>query len=433
MLHIFLQAAQTTKGAAIEILAMLVVAAAIGSITVYYYWKSIYNKKIAEKDEIISSREEHINQLVLTTQDQKKEIEATASNLKGKEDELASLGKKYSQLEAEAKKHLAEITNLKGMYDEAVKETDVLKEQLKGKDQKLMEADEVIARIAERKHLLDYDSFGKATIEEKDDLMMISGIGPFIEQRLQALDIYTFKQIGEFTKKDIHAVNEAIEYFPGRIERDEWVAQAKELVYSNGEKTDLLEKIRARKDLINYDRIGIAHKEEANDLSIISGIGGWIQQKLNALDIFTFRQIANFIKEDEISITSAVEFFPGRIDRDEWVPQAQELVHSGGKRTALFERLKRRKHKIDYSKIGLAHPDESDDLTEINGIGGFIHEKLNVLDIYTYAQISKFTDQDIKTVTEIIEYFPGRIKRDKWVGQAKTLIKQGKLDLKFEK
>lgn len=430
MLHIFLQATQTTTGAAVEILAMLVVATAIGSITVYYYWKSICNKKIAEKDEIITSSEENINQLIVTTQDQKKEIETIDSNLKAKENELASFEKKYSLLETEDKRHLEEIANLKGMYDEVVKETDILKEQLKGRDQKLLEADEVIARIAERKHLLDYDSFGKATIEEKDDLMMISGIGPFIEQRLQALDIYTFKQIGEFTKKDIKAVNEAIEYFPGRIERDEWVAQAKELVYSNGEKTDLLEKIRARKDLINYDRIGIAHREEANDLTIISGIGGWIQEKLNALDIYTFRQIASFIEEDEKSITSAIEFFPGRIDRDEWIPQAQELVHSGGKRTALFERLKRRKHKIDYSKIGLAHRDESDDLTEINGIGGFIQEKLNVLDIYTYAQISKFTEQDIKTVTEIIEFFPGRIQRDKWVGQAKSLIQQGKLELK---
>lgn len=428
MLHIILQT-QTATGAAFQILAMLVGAAAIGLLTAYYYWKSICNKKIAEKDILIDSRENSINQLTSTIQDQKNAIDSMESNLKGKENELASLEHNYHLLEANNTKHLDKITNLKGMYDEAVNEIDGLKELLKSKDQDLHEADEVIARITERKPMIDYNSFGKATPEEKDDLMMISGVGPFIEQRLNALDIYTFQQISKFIKKDIDAVNKAIEYFPGRIERDEWVAQAKELVYSHGEKTDLLRKIKLRKDQINYDRIGIAHMEDADDLTIISGIGGWIQKKLNALDIYTFKQISNFIEEDEKSITIAVAFFPGRIDRDEWVPQAQELVHSGGKKTALFERLKRRKHKIDYSKIGLAHRDESDDLTEISGIGGFIQEKLNVLDIYTYAQISKFTEQDIETVTEIIEFFPGRIKRDKWVKQAGALMKQKKLEL----
>lgn len=428
MLNILLQA-QSATGAAIQILAMLVIAAAIGFSTAYYYWKSIYKKMILEKDKLIDTRDNTIVQLTTTTKDQKKALESMESNLQGKENELAILENNFSLLEAENKKHLDEITSLKGMYDEAVNEIDGLKEELKSKNQELHEADEVIARITERKHLINYDSFGKATSIEKDDLMMISGIGPFIEQRLNALDIYTFGQISKFVKKDIDAVNGAIEYFPGRIERDEWVAQAKELVYSHGEKTELLKKIKLRKDLINYDRIGIAHMEDADDLTIISGIGGWIQKKLNALDIYTFKQISNFIEEDEKSITKAVSFFPGRIDRDEWVPQAQELVHSGGKKTALFERLKRRKHKIDYSKIGLAHRDESDDLTEINGIGGFIQEKLNVLDIYTYKQISKFTKQDIETVTEIIEFFPGRIERDEWVKQAGSLMKQKKLEL----
>ncbi len=67
---------------------------------------------------------------------------------------------------------------------------------------------------------------------EKDDLKMISGIGPFIEERLHALDIFTFRQISKFTAQDIDTINDAIEYFSGRIERDEWVAQAKELVHS---------------------------------------------------------------------------------------------------------------------------------------------------------------------------------------------------------
>jgi len=48
---------------------------------------------------------------------------------------------------------------------------------------------------------------------------MISGIGPFIEERLHALDIFTFSQISKFTSEDINTINDAIEYFSGRIER----------------------------------------------------------------------------------------------------------------------------------------------------------------------------------------------------------------------
>lgn len=429
MQTILLQAAQTRTGAALEILIMLIGAAAIGAITVYYYWRAIHRKKLTEKDSSIASLESSKEQLDQALQKSKSEIAALTSQLTNKVSDLDNQKTRYNELYTDSKKWQEEIANLKGMYDESVREVDALKSQLKIRDEELREADEILARIAERKKSIDYDSIGQADEAEKDDLMMISGIGPFIAQRLNALDIYTFEQISHFTKKDIKDVNKAIEYFPGRIERDEWVAQAKELVHSNGEKTDLLQRISQRKDKINYDRIGIAHKEDADDLTTISGIGGWIQKKLNALDIYTFQQIANFTLEDENGVTEALEYFPGRIDRDEWVPQAQELVHSGGKKTALFERLKRRKDKIDYSKIGLAHPEEADDLTEIKGIGEFIQEKLNVLDIYTFQQISRFTEQDIETVTDVIEHFPGRIQRDNWVDQSKELSQQRKLEL----
>ena len=47
-----------------------------------------------------------------------------------------------------------------------------------------------------------------------------------MERRLNALGIYQFIQISKFTPEDEKAVNEAIEYFQGRIHRDEWVKQA---------------------------------------------------------------------------------------------------------------------------------------------------------------------------------------------------------------
>ena len=67
------------------------------------------------------------------------------------------------------------------------------------------------------------------TIDEKDDLQSIKGIGPFIAEKLYALGIYTFEQVGNMTPKIEEEVNIAIEFFPGRVKRDEWAKQAKQL------------------------------------------------------------------------------------------------------------------------------------------------------------------------------------------------------------
>ena len=67
-------------------------------------------------------------------------------------------------------------------------------------------------------------------INERDDLTIIKGIGPFIEKRLNMLGIYTFRQISEFTPDTIEHITKAIEFFPKRIIRDNWVGQAIEFV-----------------------------------------------------------------------------------------------------------------------------------------------------------------------------------------------------------
>ncbi len=61
---------------------------------------------------------------------------------------------------------------------------------------------------------------------EKDDLKKISGVGPKLEEKLNALGITTFSDIAKFTKKRIEEVDTELN-FKGRIERDDWKAQAK--------------------------------------------------------------------------------------------------------------------------------------------------------------------------------------------------------------
>lgn len=76
--------------------------------------------------------------------------------------------------------------------------------------------------------------------------------------------------------------------------------------------------------------------------------------------------------------------------------------------------------------IPQANASNKDDLKKIDGIGAFIEEKLNKIGIYTFEQISFFDDEIIEKVTDAIQFFPGRIKKDKWVEQSKALMGQNK-------
>lgn len=64
---------------------------------------------------------------------------------------------------------------------------------------------------------------------EADDLKKIDGVGPVIEKKLNELGIYHFSQIAELSKEQAEAIDNAIA-FKGRIERDDWLGQAKKLM-----------------------------------------------------------------------------------------------------------------------------------------------------------------------------------------------------------
>ena len=103
------------------------------------------------------------------------------------------------------------------------------KKSNKDKPKKKSSKEDDLARIAEKKDSIDFSTLGNAKEEDKDDLKSIKGIGPFLEEKLNALGIYTYEQISKMTPELEGQVNEAIEFFPGRIKRDEWVKQAKDL------------------------------------------------------------------------------------------------------------------------------------------------------------------------------------------------------------
>ncbi len=87
------------------------------------------------------------------------------------------------------------------------------------------------ARVAEIKEALkkgEAVALFTAPEGEADDLKLISGVGPVIEKKLNAMGIKKFEQVAKFTPEDIAMVDDVLS-FKGRIERDDWVSQAKKL------------------------------------------------------------------------------------------------------------------------------------------------------------------------------------------------------------
>ena len=72
----------------------------------------------------------------------------------------------------------------------------------------------------------------QAPAGDPDDLKKISGVGPVLEGKLHALGITKFAQVAAFTPEDVAKIDDALN-FKGRIERDDWIGQARALADDN--------------------------------------------------------------------------------------------------------------------------------------------------------------------------------------------------------
>ena len=72
---------------------------------------------------------------------------------------------------------------------------------------------------------------------EKDDLKLISGIGPVLEGKLNGAGITTYQQIAALSDDEIERLESDVINFSGRVHRDDWIGQAKTLYLKKYGKT----------------------------------------------------------------------------------------------------------------------------------------------------------------------------------------------------
>ena len=75
-----------------------------------------------------------------------------------------------------------------------------------------------------------------------DDLKMIKGVGPKLEQLLHRLGVFHFDQVAKWSEDEVQWVDQNLEGFKGRVTRDDWVEQAKLL--AEGKETEFSSKVR---------------------------------------------------------------------------------------------------------------------------------------------------------------------------------------------
>ena len=183
-----------------------------------------------------------------------------------------------------------------------------------------------------------------------DDLKRVRGIGRQNEERLHGLGVYHFDQIAGWSKENVEWVGDFLA-FPGRIEREDWVGQAKQL--AAGQETDFSRRVTSGAVPTSLDAAGAAalaakHPGDkpaglagpragtADDLKRVSGIGRQNEERLNGLGIFHFDQIAGWTK-DNVEWVGDFMAFPGRIEREKWVEQASDLA--AGRETEFSKRV----------------------------------------------------------------------------------------------
>ena len=70
---------------------------------------------------------------------------------------------------------------------------------------------------------------------EIDDLKRIRGVGVLIEKKLNSLGITSYEQVANWTSADIARISQVLD-FKGRIERENWVEQAR--ILASGGQTE---------------------------------------------------------------------------------------------------------------------------------------------------------------------------------------------------
>ncbi|MFH1222795.1 MAG: hypothetical protein V1647_00455 [Pseudomonadota bacterium] len=157
-------------------------------------------------------------------------------------DEIKELKEKIEKLQL-LKEEYAELNNVyhieRKSYQEEIRELKNVNQVLKSETERQM-------RDIDDLYKKNYKTIKSETAvpkpvkpNGKDDLKQIRGIGAAIERKLNDIGIKRIDQIAKLKTSDIEKITQKIKFFPGRIERENWVFQAKEIIRVGSQKMNI--------------------------------------------------------------------------------------------------------------------------------------------------------------------------------------------------
>jgi predicted flap endonuclease-1-like 5' DNA nuclease len=173
-----------------------------------------------------------------------------------------------------------------------------------------------------------------AAIGAADDLLLIKGIGPKLNEILNGLGITRFDQIANWTESDVDKVDDHLDAFKNRIGQEEWIPQAKLLAAGNHSEWARIYDSgagiaagAAATGAVALTAFGIPAAVGApDDLLQIKGVGPKLNDLLISMGVRRFDQIAAWTPSDIAKVDEHLGVFKGRIDRDLWLEQSSMLA-----------------------------------------------------------------------------------------------------------
>ncbi|MCB1511193.1 MAG: hypothetical protein KDJ36_09830, partial [Hyphomicrobiaceae bacterium] len=308
-----------------------------------------------------------------------------------------------------------------------------------------------------------------------DDLMAIRGVTEDDAALLRRHGFGSFGRIAAMSATDVDRI-EGVLAAEGRISRENWIEQAG-LLSGGGRTAYARQRAAAGATVVpiavTEPRVAAeppkpepvtTRPQLPDDLALVRGIDGATSAALAAAGVTTFAQIAGWGKADVARIDAALGN-PGRIARENWIEQASMLA--AGKATQ-HARLRQQGapsvaqtpqgdqgspvrtdtpapatpaadvtaslaaaaaaaaaaalagHATTEQTLPNAAVADRDDLTRISGVSPEVERMLNARGITRYSQIASMSPGDIARVEGYIGA-SGRIAREDWVGQARSL------------
>ena len=151
---------------------------------------------------------------------------------------------------------------------------------------------------------------------------------------------------------------------------------------------------------------------EKDDLTLIEGIGPFLEKKLNGIGVYTYEEISTWDSNRIKVVTNTIGHFKGRIEKDRWVEQAAALALK-----------KQEEPEVFTTPSQDAWTTDTEDLKIIEGIGPKIEGLLKEAGIVNWDELA---DASIDLLKSVLDNAGPRFRMhdpETWPTQAQLAIR----------